>query len=498
MGVIQITEELLNKACTENGDTAYRTSLSHCLDYFSLAGALRGKYPLVTSLFLKAYHEDPQKAVKLLFYTRDIRSGLGERGLFRYLLNYLANINPNITDQLIPYIPEYGRYDDLLSLLKTPSEPATVSFIEKQLREDKKNKAEGKPISLLSKWLPSINTSNGEARSLALYLAKRLKMSNANYRKMLSYLREGIIIENNLREKDYSFDYSAVPGLAMQKYRHAFFDWDKSRFQEYLKAVKTDSSRMHVGTMDVVSLVRHVDDYENEATAKELSDFYETAWKALVEEGVALNRRTIVVRDGSGSMEDCGGLPLDIANAMTLLTAERLQGEFHNRFITFSSRPKLIDLDGYRTLKEKKEALLDQDDYTNTNIEKVYDLILKIYLHRSFTPADALDQILIISDMEFDGATESDAESRKSTFAHFDEKFKKLGYRRPQVIFWNVNAHGVHVPVQKDQEGTVLVSGQSKNIIDMVVSNHASDPLAYMDSVLLRYRFVDCLSWEKK
>ena len=72
MGVIQITEELLNKAFTENGDTAYRTSLSHCLDYFSLAGALRGKYPLVTSLFLKAYHEDPQKAVKLLKELKEI------------------------------------------------------------------------------------------------------------------------------------------------------------------------------------------------------------------------------------------------------------------------------------------------------------------------------------------------------------------------------------------------------------------------------------------
>ncbi len=490
MSLFKITEELLNKTLTENGDVAYHTSLSYCLDYFSLIGAMRGKFHFVTPLFIKAYHEDPRKAIKLLFYTRDIRGGLGERGLFRYLLNYLANTNPLIAGQLIKYIPEYGRYDDLLVLLKTPVEDEVVNFIFQQLLSDKENKKNNKPISLLGKWMPSINTSNDEARHLACYLADKLNMSKVEYRKMLSSLRKGIIVENNLREKDYTFDYASVPGLAMQKYNEAFDRNDEERFNKYLNDLAENKTKMNISTMDVVSLVDGVKKAED-------NTFAETAWKKIVEDGVKLNRRTLVVRDGSGSMYPNA---IKIADAMTLLTAERLQGEFHNRFITFSANPEFVDLTSCSTLLEKKVYLENFDDCSNTDIEKVYDLILDIYQHKDFKKEDALEQILIISDMEFDEATEDmlteKALSLNSTFTKFDKKFSKLGYKRPQVIFWNVNAHGVHTPVTKDQTGTILVSGQSKNIIDMVVMNDAIDPMAFMNKTLEKYAFVDELTWE--
>ena len=63
-------------------------------------------------------------------------------------------------------------------------------------------------------------------------------MNDAQYRKMLSTLRAKIsIIENNLREKDYTFDYSKQPSKAMFKYRKAFMRNDGDRYDEFMSRV---------------------------------------------------------------------------------------------------------------------------------------------------------------------------------------------------------------------------------------------------------------------
>ena len=70
-------------------------------------------------------------------------------------------------------------------------------------------------ISLLAKWLPSVNASNKETVKKAKKLSRMLGMSESEYRKTLSELRAYIkLIENNLRERDYTFDYSKVPSKA--------------------------------------------------------------------------------------------------------------------------------------------------------------------------------------------------------------------------------------------------------------------------------------------
>lgn len=44
--------------------------------------------------FAETYQADPLFALKILFYARDIREGLGERRVFRILLQYLAEYHP--------------------------------------------------------------------------------------------------------------------------------------------------------------------------------------------------------------------------------------------------------------------------------------------------------------------------------------------------------------------------------------------------------------------
>ena len=88
---------------------------SECLDLFATIGALRRERDEeITNRFLRAYAEDADLAMKTLFFARDIRGGIGERRVFRTILKWLADNEPQSLEKNIQYIAEYGRYDDLL------------------------------------------------------------------------------------------------------------------------------------------------------------------------------------------------------------------------------------------------------------------------------------------------------------------------------------------------------------------------------------------------
>ena len=212
-----------NKTYTENGAVTYATTMSDCLDLFATIGALRNASEEdIIGRFIRAYAEDPNLATKILFYARDIRGGLGERRAFKTILGYLAKNEPETVKKNIENVAEYGRYDDLLVLLDTPCEDMLIEYIRAQLDHDIEAVKDGKEASLLAKWLPSVNASNKETVAMAKRIAKRLGYKDSAYRRTLSAIRSYIrIIENNLREKDYSFDYEKQTSKALYKYRQA-------------------------------------------------------------------------------------------------------------------------------------------------------------------------------------------------------------------------------------------------------------------------------------
>ena len=491
MSFIELAKRILNVTRTEKGDLAYVTSGSAALDYFYMVGGKRFDEQSSLKLFVKAYLEDPKTALKLLLFTRDIKEGLGERETFRFLLKMLAIYEPDVAKKLIPYIAKYGRYDDLLALLNTKVEDEVLKLIKNQLDEDLENKKANKPISLLAKWLPSINTSNKKARENALYICNKLGFSKADYRKTLSYLRKGLILENNLREKDYSFNYESVPSVAMHYYRKAFQRNDKERYESYIESVSNGDKEMNIGVLDIASFIKHAtEDLKHRAN----HPYYEATWKKLVEECV-FNSRTLVVRDGSGSMYyyriSPWYAPIDIANALTMLTAARIQGEFANKFITFSERPELVDMSKMDSLFKKLAYLKTFNDISTTNIQAVYQLVIDIYKHPDFKKEDALDQIMIVSDMEFDELAGLDIDEEMSTFEYFKGEFSKIGYKMPELIFWNVASREEKVPVTMNEQGVKLISGGNKNIINIVINTKALDPFDFMNKVLANYAFID-------
>ena len=104
-----------NIAYTENGAVTNASTMSDCLDLFATIGALRAADDQeIIRRFVRAYAEDADIAMKILFFGRDVRGGLGERRVFRVIINWLAENRAESLRKNIELIPEFGRYDNAL------------------------------------------------------------------------------------------------------------------------------------------------------------------------------------------------------------------------------------------------------------------------------------------------------------------------------------------------------------------------------------------------
>lgn len=478
-----------NLTYTENGAVTYRSSLSDCLDFFARIGGMRGSEDReIIDLFTRAFSESPDMAMKLLFYTRDIRGGIGERKAFRLILRVLAFSYPESVKKNIGIIPEYGRYDDLLVLLGTPCEDDAIALISETLKSDRDAMKRGEQISLLAKWLPSLNASNKDAVISAKRIAKRLSMSDKNYRKMLSSMRAYLkIVENNLRERDYTFDYEKQPSQAMLKYRNAFIRNDNDRYFQYLDDVKSGKAKMQAKTLAPYQIIAPIVDhpYFKSFSESEILSL-DTTWNAL--EDFTNGENALVVVDGSGSMYCNYGYlsatPASVALSLGIYFAERNVGEFSNHFITFSETPRLVEIKG-DNIVEKTKYCMSYNEVANTNIEAVFKLILNTAIKNKLPQEEMPSTIYIISDMEFDGCAEN---SDITNFENAKKIFANHGYKLPQVVFWNVNSRTNSVPVKKNDQGALLVSGFSVKIFSMIKS-HNYDPITFMLEVLESERY---------
>lgn len=468
-----------DRTLTENGAVTHRSTGSQCLDLFAAIGALRGQEPeCVEGRFVRAYCEDADLAMKILFYARDIRGGLGERQVFRTLLVWLAhNEKPSLVRNL-PYVPEYGRWDDVLVLLDTPAEPEAVALLRGQFEADRAALESGGEVSLLGKWLPSVNASNAAAAVKGRRLAKAFGLRESAYRKALTALRGQIrIIENHLRQVDYRFDYSKQPSRAMFQYRRAFLRHDRERYQAFLDRVSTGESRLHTGALmpyDIVNAARTCTDGDRQAL--------DVTWRAL--EDFTGDDNAIVVADGSASMTFGTPKPLDVAQSLAIYFAERNRGAFHKHFITFSTHPRLVEIKG-RDIAAKVRYCTTFHEVADTNLEAVFALILSAAVEHKLPQWELPSTIYIISDMEFNFCVE---DASLTNFQNAKRMFRSHGYDLPHVVFWNVDARGEQVPVKQNEQGVVLVSGFTPRIFAQVLSGDM-DPYRFMMQVIGAERY---------
>ena len=483
-----------NYTRTLNGAKTHGSTGDACLDFFAVAGGMRYRRPAdQIALFEQAYIETSELAMKLLFHLRDIRGGMGERKLFRTLLRHVARTWPESARKNVPYIAEFGRWDDLLCLLGTPAQREAVQAIKVQLAEDeaalKRREAgdEGAHISLLAKWMPSDNTSSPRTRKAAKRLIQALGMEQKEYRRLVTALRARIgLTERQLTaKKPEKVNYEAVPAQAMLKYRSAFERNDGERFNEYLLGVCEGEKKLNADTLFPYEVLRPFfkGGYWSRSDPRGM-DALEQLWDHLP--GAIGNVNAISVVDTSGSMYCTNGplMPALISQAMGLYCAERCEGVFHNHMITFESTPHLVEVHG-STLRDKLKYIGNLPWGWSTNLEAVFNLILETAVNSGAKQEEMPQVLYIFSDMEFNCAVR---DADKTVYENARELYEAYGYRMPAVVFHNVNNWQMQTPVTAHTRGTALTSGASTHALGHKFDGNVT-PMDHMLRVLNGERY---------
>lgn len=484
---------------TENGALGFVTSGHKIVDLNFAIPSYRNN--IDKALFEQAFNEDRNLTLKWLLYLRDVRNGVGERKSFRDFMQYLCSSHEEIALKFIENIDiaEYGRWDDYVYLyfaIKSKKiKDVIINIIKNQLKNDLVNCKNEKNVSLLAKWMPSVNASSENTKKQAKILYRKLGMKDEKtYRSILSVLRKYIdVVETKMSSNKWDeIEYSTVPSKANLNYGDAFMRHDYDRRVSYLFELEQGKTKINAQAMflhDIVHKYGICSFYGN--NTKEDATL-EALWKA--QNKVDGFKNTLVVRDGSASMTvpigNSNVSALDVASAIALYCAQNNSGEFKNKFITFSATPKIVTVNS-DTLFGNLNIMRKYNECSNTNIQAVFGLILETARNSHMKQEDMPESILIISDMEFDGYSFNYS---AKLFNEISNDFKRNGYIMPKLIFWNVNSRTNTIPISKNEMGVILISGFSKNLMNMVMSSEIDPYKALVNELNVeRYSIVDTI-----
>ena len=462
---------------TENGGRALSTTGDKLLNLFTVLGALRSRPTDVIDKFDAAFRENADLATKMAFYGRDVRGGLGERAVGRLMLRELALLHPEVVTANFKNIVEFGRWDDLFVLFDTPCEVDMLTFVWHQLNADIEAMLVNANVSLLAKWMPSINASSKNTTALAHRLVKALNIKPRYYRKTLSALRKYInVTEVKMSANKWTdIDYKAVPSNAMANYGSAFERHDYLGFTRYMVAVKAGNVKINAATLYPYNVIETLDRGGHQSVA-------EAQWKALPNY-VEGDNNFLIMADVSESMY---GRPMRTSVGLAIYFAERNHGAFANKFMTFTDVPKIVEVTG-NTLYEKYRSVTHHVGY-DTNLEAAFDAILSTAVRTRCPQADLPKALVIISDMEIDywdgGSLTFTEEMRK--------RFADAGYEMPKLVYWNVDSRKDTFLASKNDPNTILVSGQSASTFKNLIKGIDLSAFEIMEQTLNDPRY-DCV-----
>lgn len=473
-----------NFSTTENGAITHATSTSNCTDFFATGGALRSRDDKdALEVFTRAFSENRTIAVRLAFMFRDIRGGQGQRKPFRAQLKWLADTYPKETRNILHFVAEYGRWDDLYALIDTSLKADVLNLLHDQIAEDLRNKEAGLPVSLLGKWLKRINTSSNESVRIAQITRKHFGWTEKTYRKTCSELNEYLnVVENKMTSNRWGeIEYDKVPGQCLMKSRKAFARHDETRYQQFVELAQAGEIKVNAKTLYPYQVVSKILGGRNAISVAEA----EMYWKNLANFSVDPN--AIVVADVSGSMT---GMPMDVCISLALYFSERAKGPYYNKFITFSKKPTLQEVKG-DNIVDRVNSLHNAAWDMNTDLAAVFQLVLDTAVNHKIAQDDMVKTLYIISDMEFDSCVGNGTESRIETFYQMMQgRFALAGYTIPKLVFWNVDARtSNNFPVMKNTPNTCMISGFSPSVLQYLDAGELPTTEEMMMTVVTSERY---------
>lgn len=472
-----------NDTTTENGMAAHSTTDNYCIDMFGKIGSMRKESDdRVLNVFTKAFGENPLTAMKLLFWTRDVRGGAGERKIFKTILKHLADHKTEALAKNIHLIPEYGRWSDLFVLFNTKLEDQALSLIGEALRDEN---------GLCAKWLPRQGKKGTIGHDNYTKVRKFLGLSPKAYRKLIVTLSN--TVEQLMCSGNWDgIDFSKLPSKAMSDYMKSFSKHTPEKWVAYLESVKKGESKMNAGAVYPYDIIKSLKQGNTNGA--------DAQWGSLPNYMEGNAERVLPLVDVSGSMStSAGGNPnvsaMDVAISLGLYISERNEGFFKDAFLTFTSSPKLEVLKG--TLSDRFSQLKRANWGGSTNISAALSEILNKAVRANVPQEQMPTMLMVFSDMQFDQATgsggfwsPSPSQWNLNALELVNKLYSDAGYEVPKVVFWNLAGRNDNTPVKSTDNGTALVSGFSPSLLLSLLTGKDITPFSMMMEVVNNDRYL--------
>lgn len=490
--MLRVLKELNNYKQTENGGVALRSTLSDVYDMFAFGGAYRQRSDEdCILLFKNAFEENPELALRCLFYLRDARGGQGERRFFRVCFSWLVKNYPEIAIKNLGNVPFFGRWDDLIySALGYNKDVDETIFavIAGQLALD----LECKTPSLLAKWLPSENASSRHTQAMGNVIRTHLGLTHKEYRKILSELRSRInIVEKLMSENRWDeIEFDKIPSKAGLIYKNAFARRDIIK-RKYEAFAKDENSKVNAKTLYPYEIVAKARYANNSSVDHAMIEKY---WNNLPDYFDGKQSNMLCVVDTSGSMTWNGNgnvAPIDVAISLGMYAASKAGGPFKNHYISFSRYPKLVEIKGIDFV-DAVRRIYRTNLCENTDLTKTFDLLLAIADLPSTKETDIPETIVVISDMEIDAMSHGGdwGIHAETEMEKMREKWAAHGHKLPRLVYWNVNARNNTILDRGDSVS--FVSGMSPSIFESIITGKNGIDLMLETLMKDRYDVVVC------
>lgn len=469
---------------TENGMPVWETTNSSLVDLFGIIGNAR--HVDISAEFTKAFIDDQDKAIRILLWARDARSGSGERNVFRRTIPLIEKTHPGVAFRLIAKVPELGRWDDLMFFEDCYNREIAIKTFANAIKDGN---------ALAAKWAPRVKAWSriktdlaSRKNKFAIDMAKWMNLTSREYNKLLT--KTASTAETYMSAKEWNkIEYSHVPSVAAARYQNAFRKNDGDRYSAYIRELqkpveeRDPKAKINAGAVYPYDVIKSLM-YGGAIGAADAQ------WEALPD--YVGNNKILPMVDVSGSM----GVPLaGNVNAMTvalslgLYLSSKTSSDFKDMFMTFTDVPRIETMKG--TLSQKLSQMKGAVGY-NTNIAAAFEEMLNVAVKNNVSQENMPDVLLILSDMQFDAWRGTD----KTHLEAARNEFRKAGYQVPTIIYWNLaareSARGTHV--KADDRNVAFVSGFSPAIMKSILG---TDPKDFTpESVMLNTIMVDRYDWQ--
>jgi len=460
-----------NLTTTTNGAIAYSDTNNPVLDLFAKIGSLRKSGWQALDLFENAFAHDKELTAATLAWVRDFRhSGAGERETFRILLAKMIETDNEYATILLNLVPFIGRFDDLRVAYGTKLESFAVDLWIKFLKEEN---------ALAAKWI-----SLKKDKPIKFGLGFK---TEREFRKYIVPMRKHTIVEHLMSQGNWDLiAYDKLPSVASSRYSKAFMKHDEARYSKFIDS----EGRMNMSSVFPHDVVRAMMGGADEAAVDKM-------WSSL--EVPAIDKNILVIADVSGSMgvEISGSVEaIHISIALAVLFAEKIEGRFHDKFITFSENPSIIDIGRARSLREKLNLVARSDWGMNTDFQKAYRTILDDAIQNNVPKSEMPEYLLVLSDMQFD-------ESQSYGYRGFNgnslfgvggketpmteemrRDFIRAGHDMPKTLYWNLNGQHDNSVGTEMSENIAMISGYNPSLLNAVLAGDDFSPLSVMERSL--------------